>query len=188
MNEDRIRKVVIVGGGTSGWMTAAALAKVLGEMDGLAIELVESDQIATVGVGEATIPQIAIYNRLLGIDENEFIKETHGTYKLGIEFVNWTRIGHSYVHPFGSYGIDMKGVEFHHHWLKGQALGDTSRLDDYSIAAMADSTSGWSARAPTCRIRRWPRWAMPISSTPRSMRATCEAFPKRWAWSGPRAR
>jgi tryptophan halogenase len=134
---DAIRKVVIVGGGTAGWMSAAGIARIMGEAEGLEIELIESDQIGTIGVGEATIPQLQLFNKLLGIDEDEFVKFTHGTYKLGIEFRDWTRLGHRYVHPFGSYGIDMKGIEFHHHWLKGRALGDPTPLDAYSIGAMA---------------------------------------------------
>lgn len=137
MSAPSVRKIVIVGGGTAGWMAAAAFAKVMGEMPGFSITLIESEAIGTVGVGEATIPQIHAFNRMLGLDENEFVRETHATYKLGIEFVDWLRVGHAYVHPFGTYGIDMLGIEFHHFWLRGREAGDAGELDAYSIAAMA---------------------------------------------------
>ncbi len=99
--------------------------------------MIESEAIGTVGVGEATIPQIISFNKMLGIDETEFVRETRATYKLGIEFVDWLRIGHRYVHPFGSYGIDMLGIEFHHFWLRGQRSGVDIPLDRFSISAMA---------------------------------------------------
>jgi tryptophan halogenase len=137
MSAQPIREVVIVGGGTAGWMAAAAISKIMGAFPGLSIRLIESEAIGTVGVGEATIPQINQFNKLLGIDENEFVRATHATYKLGIEFVDWTHLGDRYIHPFGFYGIDMLGIEFHHFWLKGRELGDTSELDAYSIGAVA---------------------------------------------------
>lgn len=134
MRNDLIRRVVIVGGGTAGWMAAAAMAHILGGPGGLEIVLVESDEIGTVGVGESTIPQIVLFNAMLGIDEAEFVRETRATYKMGIEFVDWTRIGNRFVHPFGFYGLDMRGIEFHHFWLKGRALGDTTPLGEYSLS------------------------------------------------------
>ncbi|WP_296718005.1 tryptophan halogenase family protein [Erythrobacter sp.] len=148
-----VTKIVIVGGGTAGWMTAAALTRVLGAMPGLSVTLVESEAIGTVGVGEATIPQIIGFNRLLGLDEAQFMRETRATYKLGIEFVDWLRPGHSYVHPFGSFGIDMLGIEFQHFWLRGQTFRESARIDDYSIAAAAGKSGRFA----------WPRGDNPKS-------------------------
>ena len=117
-------------------MTAAALSKVL--TNGYAkIQLVESEQIGTIGVGEATIPQIATYNRILGIDENEFVRQTQGTFKLGIEFRNWGKLGDSYVHPFGVYGVPIESIPFHHYWLKMYQAGKFQKLDEFSLACLA---------------------------------------------------
>lgn len=122
MSDAKIRNIVIVGGGTAGWMTAAALSKVLGAQRN-SITLIESEQIGTVGVGEATIPMIQLYNNVLGLNEDEFVRETNATFKLGIEFVDWRRLGHSYFHPFGHFGVDMDGIGFTHFWKRWQTTG-----------------------------------------------------------------
>ncbi len=136
MKEDRIRHIAIIGGGTAGWMTAAALAKVLGP-DYADITLVESDAIGTVGVGEATIPQINIFNRMLGINEDDFVRRTKGSFKLGIQFVDWAHKGHSYFHPFGNFGVNMEGVSFHAFWLRLHQMGLSNDIGDYSLQAKA---------------------------------------------------
>ncbi|WP_454714460.1 tryptophan halogenase family protein [Caulobacter segnis] len=128
----RLRRVVIVGGGTAGWMTAAALGRFL--KDGYTqVTLVESEAIGTVGVGESTIPQINIFNRMLGLDENDFVKKTKATFKLAIEFRDWKQIGHTYHHPFGPYGVDMEGVSFHAYWLRLHAMGLSDDLGEFSL-------------------------------------------------------
>lgn len=137
MTDTRVRKILIVGGGTAGWMTAAVLAKLL-KNDYADIQLVESEEIGTVGVGEATIPQIGTFNRTLGIDENDFVKATQGSFKLGIEFVNWGALGERYIHPFGAYGLDMDGVSFHAFFLKHHAAGyGPQTMDQYNLQALA---------------------------------------------------
>jgi len=131
MADSRITEIVIVGGGTAGWMTAAALSKVL--TNGYTIRLIESDEIGIVGVGEATIPMIKLYNQALELDENDFLRKTKGSFKLGIEFVNWGQVGDSYVHGFGKIGQDLGLVSFYHYWLKMHHAGKAGPLEEYSI-------------------------------------------------------
>ncbi len=128
-----LRKVVIVGGGTAGWMAASALAKTFGRQ--LDIDLIESDVIGTVGVGEATIPPIKNFNLLLELDEAEFLREVSGTYKLGIDFENWGDLGERYFHPFAPHGVDSWAAQFHHYWLRARSLGEAAALDDFSLEA-----------------------------------------------------
>ena len=137
-----IRSVVIAGGGTAGWMTAAALARVLGPR--LSITLVESAEIGIVGVGEATIPAIGQFNKLLKIDENDFLRQTQGTFKLGIEFVDWYEKGHAYMHAFGPVGRDLAYIPFHHYWLRDQAQGSAGSLWDYSLNWLAAKQARFS--------------------------------------------
>ena len=146
MNENKIKNVVIVGGGTSGWMAAAALSELLPV--GYNYRLVESDQISTIGVGEATIPSIRNFNMHLGIDENDFIRATQGTFKLGIEFVNWGKQGDNYFHGFGSVGRDQPTANFFHYWLKLNQLGTVGGLDPYSINTVASQLGKFSIGRP----------------------------------------
>ncbi|ESQ86076.1 hypothetical protein AEAC466_02490 [Asticcacaulis sp. AC466] len=143
-----LRKVVIVGGGTAGWMAAALLSKLTrqkaGQKNGqayergLEIELVESEDIGTIGVGEATIPAIKRFNHLLELDENDFIRATQATFKLGIEFTDWGHVGNSYIHGFGKIGQDLGWLRMHQYWLKMRGTGQVSDVfADYSINTAA---------------------------------------------------
>jgi tryptophan halogenase len=135
-----LRNIVILGGGTAGWMCAAALSR-LTRWGLLSVTLVESEQIGTVGVGEATIPPIMDFNRLLEINEAEFVAQTQGTFKLGIQFRNWGRVGDKYFHPFGAYGYAFNGVAFHQIWQRRREAGDARPLEAFSLACMAADAS-----------------------------------------------
>jgi tryptophan halogenase len=136
LDENGVRRIVIVGGGTAGWMTAAALARKLTDRQ-YSIRLIESEEIGIIGVGEATVPHIRFFNSTLGIDENDFMRRTKATFKLGIEFVNWARIGDAYIHPFGAFGRDIGDVGFLHHWLRLGGQGDVSGFFDHSYPVVA---------------------------------------------------
>lgn len=129
-------RLCIVGGGTAGWMTASALAKKLKNVL-TSIELVESEAIGIVGVGEATLPHIRFFNKGLGINESDFMKSTEATFKLGIEFCDWGGLGQRYVHPFGDFGHPIDGIDFYQHLLKLQREGDESSLDEYAFGVVA---------------------------------------------------
>ena len=131
----RLRKIIIVGGGTAGWMTAAGLVYAL--KGDCAIELVESDDIGTVGVGEATVPHLRTFNNALQIDEVEFVRAVRGTFKLGIQFVDWGKIGDRYVHGFGTIGHDYRALSFHQYWLKLHLQGKAHDIGAYSINTAA---------------------------------------------------
>jgi len=131
-----IRHIVIVGGGTAGWMAAAALSKMIGAR-GLQITLIESEEIGTVGVGEATIPPFVEFQNLIGIDEAEMMSACQATFKLGIQFVNWGQVGDSYIHPFGAYGYEMGGIAFHQIWHRTQELGDKRPIQAFNLETMA---------------------------------------------------
>ncbi len=132
MDVHPIERVVIVGGGTAGWMAAAAIAHQFAATQ-VAVTLIESAEIGTVGVGEATIPPILQFNRLLGVDEDAMIRATGATIKLGIEFRDWGAIGERYFHPFGQYGADLGGIAFHQHWL----AAPERPIADYSLVTQA---------------------------------------------------
>ena len=165
MADNRLKNIVIVGGGSAGWMTAAALSSML-TPDNVRITLIESDKIGTVGVGEATIPDMLNFNTMLGINEAEFLKATNGTFKLGIQFIDWGRKGDAYIHPFGSIGVDMQGIDFHQYWLHSKANGNPAPLQDYSMCAVAGSQNKFSLPDPNPRsVLSHLRYAYHIDAT-----------------------
>jgi tryptophan halogenase len=155
MNRDPVRNVVILGGGTAGWMTAAALSKAL-QNSGISISLVESDAIGTIGVGEATIPTIHWFNQLVGLDEADFMAATKATYKLGIEFHGWQGDGHAYFHPFGTYGAPGDAAMFPHRLIRAWLGGLDASPEPYSL---------------TTQLARQRRFARPTGD-PRSLLST----------------
>ncbi|MCV2370464.1 tryptophan halogenase family protein [Roseateles oligotrophus] len=153
----RIRRVVVVGGGSAGWMAAAALSTYLGKQ--ASVRLIESEEIGIVGVGEASVPHIRMFNQMLGIDEAEFVKRTQGTVKLGIHFQDWSRIGDSYIHGFGVIGRSLGPLPFHQFWLKLRQSGRAAPLGDYSLQTVMaplskfiPGDSGAAANSPLADI------------------------------------
>jgi tryptophan 7-halogenase len=138
--------IIIVGGGTAGWMVAAAFSHFL--EGGYQVHLIESDEIGTVGVGEATIPQINLFNSALGIDEDAFMRATQATFKLGIEFADWLRPGHSYHHAFGSIGRDVGLMPFQHLWHRAHMAGAAKDLGTYSLNNVAALAGKMQRGAP----------------------------------------
>jgi tryptophan halogenase len=145
-----IRKIVIVGGGTAGWMAAAGLVAVLKGLP-ISIDLVESAEIGTVGVGEATVPHIRNFNARLGLDEADFMRKTQATYKLGIEFRDWGHKGERYIHPFGAFGHPIGGLPFHQHWLRARAAGQAESIEAYSLPIMAGLAGKFAPPSPDPR-------------------------------------
>ncbi len=144
-----MRRIVVAGGGTAGWMAAAALARTMGHA--IELTLVESEAIGTVGVGESTIPPLQLFNRLIGIPEADFMRATSATFKLGIEFENWKDVGHSYFHSFGATGRDHWSAGFQHFWLHGLGHGHDAPYDDYCLELLA-AHAGKFAHLPDNRI------------------------------------
>jgi tryptophan halogenase len=135
VTDTRLRTIVFIGGGTAGWMAAAALSRAI-EFP-IAIQLIESEDIGTVGVGEATVPHLRAFNNSLQIDEVEFVRAVRGTFKLGIQFVDWGSVGSHYVHGFGTIGHEYRALPFHQYWIKLHLQGRAHELDAYSLNTAA---------------------------------------------------
>lgn len=156
-------RIVVLGGGTAGWMSASALAKLLGPR--VAVTLIESEDIGIVGVGEATLPHIRGFVERLGIDEADFMRATHATYKLGIDFRDFGRIGESYIHPFGTFGEKVAGVPFHHYWLELAARGMAGPIGDYSLAVEAAKANRFAPPAEDDSLRSTYGYAYQFDAT-----------------------
>jgi tryptophan halogenase len=179
-NEARLENIVIVGGGTAGWMAAAALARTL-ELP-VSIRLIESEDIGTVGVGEATVPHLRAFNDTLRIDEVEFVRAVRGTFKLGIQFVDWGSLGTSYVHGFGTIGHEYRGLPFHQYWTRLHMAGKRRTSASTRSTRPPLPRAGSFPAPPTCRRTRPSRkWPMPTTSTPACTRNSCGATRKRVA-------
>ena len=151
MSEHSIRKIVIVGGGTAGWMAAAAFSALL-EKGAFEIVLVESDEIGIVGVGEATIPPLVAFNNLLGINEDAFLAASKGTFKLGIEFVDWGAPGERYFHPFGPHGQDLRAVHFHQLYLREAKKRPLPDIREWSMSGVAAELGRFARPGPDARL------------------------------------
>jgi tryptophan halogenase len=150
-SEHSIREVVIIGGGTAGWMVAAAFSRFL-DNGYTNVTLIESDEIGTIGVGEATIPPLIAYNNLLGINEDEFLAATQGTFKLGVEFVNWGALGARYFHPFGPYGQNLRAVQFHQLYLRERERHSLEDISAWSMSAVAARLGRYARPGPDARL------------------------------------
>ena len=147
MVQQNIKKIVIVGGGTAGWMAASGLAKFLEESD-TKIHVIESSSIGTVGVGEATIPTIVGFNRFLGLDESDLMRRTQATFKLGIRFDGWAGPDSSFLHPFANYGVPLHDIPFHNVWARARAAGDRTSMEDYCLPSVMARDSRFALPPP----------------------------------------
>src|ERR1043165_8038102 len=150
MSQTSPLEIVIAGGGTAGWVAAATFARFLGNR--ATITLIESDEIGTVGVGEATIPQIHNLIVGLGLEQADFVRRTNATFKLGIEFADWTGEGQSYIHSFGSTGRGVGLIPFRQLWLRGRGLGVAGDFGDYSFNIAAARLGKMAKNAPSKTI------------------------------------
>jgi len=147
MTPSHIRRIVIVGGGSAGWMAAASLSRLVGRAASEVV-LIESSAIGTVGVGEATLPTIRIFNQAQGIDEIDFMRRTNATFKLGIEFCDWQRPGHTFFHGFGDFGPSIEGVSPHQLWLATRDAGDEAGYENQSITSVAARLRAFAPPVP----------------------------------------